>query len=358
VDDVDPRIEKVYSFCSLLKRNCVKEELNSYLKGYQLKDINRMNNKVFCIFLDTLGNKAELIIHSNSVCLLKHKDDIAERFIVDDKMLFVHQILEKRNKGVMFFELRKNYKEINNDKFMLVDLYENRYIFYKSTIDKRLLNVSFDNTKSLVLLFKILELSLRGNLKKYSDFNNSFSIHRNCYNSNFNYSVFLNGENISKLYSFVNGEDDLYRIYDLYNGIISPKCEKDILRMNLGNVNIECFDVKNLRGIIFKEDNLIGKSKIKYSTEYELYVKNFFKDKLGYFDKLEFDRDSVVDAIKYQNDINLHEKLNDTSRSINAEESIDINYYGDNEKSINERFRPKRLVKKILSGLNIPVTGN
>ena len=72
--------------------------------------------------------------------------------------------------------------------------------------------------------------------------------------------------------------DRVYRIYDLYRGVINSRNEKDIDLIRSGLLSQDAYDLKGLRGITEKEDSIVGKP----------------------LDEMSLDRDSVLVSITQQ----------------------------------------------------------
>jgi hypothetical protein len=102
------------------------------------------------------------------------------------------------------------------------------------------------------------------------------------------------------LFDVNDGPDKLYRVYDLYRGIINPRNEGDIISINSDFMSEEAFDYKRFIGITDIEDEIAGESKKTLSPEYVDYLTNFFKEAFGYTGSVELDRFSLLSAINHQ----------------------------------------------------------
>ena len=112
--------------------------------------------------------------------------------------------------------------------------------------------------------------------------------------------AFLNGDDISNLYNYVNGNDRLYRVYDLYNGIINNRNSKDIQNISNNILPPEAFGYKNASGITEQEDLLVGESLIKINDKKinlvkEKFLKNIDKDNKKHT------KIAVLDGISFKN---------------------------------------------------------
>ena len=108
--------------------------------------------------------------------------------------------------------------------------------------------------------------------------------------------VILNGTNISNMYNSIQGYDKLSRIHELYNGIITPRNEKDINGIKIGLLNSKCFDLKTLKGININIDNLVG-DKVDIPYEYLEYLKKIFRNKYEYTGDINLTRDELLKII-------------------------------------------------------------
>ena len=106
-------------------------------------------------------------------------------------------------------------------------------------------------------------------------------------------------EEVSRLYDIVDGPDKLYRIYDLYHGIINPRNELDINCISLGLISPYAFGLRTLRKIDKQEEQLVGKSNVLVSDDYCNYVSNLLKDKYNCNIDKDLSRDSILEGIGY-----------------------------------------------------------
>ena len=144
---------------------------------------------------------------------------------------------------------------------------------------------------------------------KKSELHTNFSVHldnminwphKNYKDKSHTTKIFVNNENISELFNIEEGPDKLYRIYDLYHGIINKRNENDIISINLGHISNNAFNYISFIGITDKEEEIVGKKGNILSTEYADYLSNFFHEKFGYNGEIIFERNSLLRAINHK----------------------------------------------------------
>lgn len=309
--DLKLELERAYRFCKLLKIDCIKSEIESHLNGYVIDSIERKNGEWNCSLTDKKNNYITLTISFNKISILKCTDDSAERIAVEEDLLLSHRIVEKRPKGIIYSIIQKQFgasRRFQNE-VVLVDLIEQRNVFVKDNIECLLGNIDFQNDRLSKCLLKLRMLEHKTNLKEQADYSSEFSTHMNYYvnweggrqitDNIYPTRTYLNGEEISKIYDVDNGPDKLYRIFDLYSGIINGRDEKDLNLINLGFLSKDAYDLKGLKGITEHENFLVGKSQKSVSDEYINYLKKMLNEKFGYTGDLQLERDSILCGITY-----------------------------------------------------------
>ncbi|MBE6144198.1 MAG: hypothetical protein E7169_01325 [Firmicutes bacterium] len=306
------KLKDAYEFCELLKIECIKQELESHLVGYKVNSLGYSMGKFSFSLSNDNGEKIELCIYEKSIIFSKRSKYLVENFVIEDDLKLLQTNVEKRSNGVMVTNITKNFdfSERFNSQIVLADIIEDTYVFDKEkSID--LFNItSFEDIKSVTLFIKVKEFEHSNSLEKNANCHSKFSTHMNYLlpgrfrggyvvaNSCSNHT-YLNGEEVSRLYDIVDGADKLYRIYDLYHGIINPRNELDINCISLGLISPYAFSLRNLRGIDKNEEKIIGKSKILISNDYCNYVCNLLKDKYNCDIDKDFSRDTILEGIGY-----------------------------------------------------------
>ena len=145
------------------------------------------------------------------------------------------------------------------------------------------------------------------NLEDTADLFTTFSTHMNYYynwdggrqikDNIYPTKTLVNGENLSMLFDVNDGPDKLYRVHDLYKGIIYPRTECDIISINSGFIPSDAFSYKRFCGISDTEDSIVGEAKKNLSTKYVDYLEGFFKDAFGYTGEIDLDRASLLSII-------------------------------------------------------------
>lgn len=276
------------------------------------------------IELDDNDTNIQLEIGHNFIRVVKNTENTIETIGIHNGLYYIYNIiseplahdgisiisrkLEKRENGVIITDVQKSFSNSfrYNNELVLTDLYEKEYVFKKENIEKILKNVNFHDVSPTQINLKFKLFETKNNLKEHSDLSNSFSTHMNFYipwdngrmarNNIYSNHTYLNGINISGIYDIIDGSDKLYRIYDLYNGVINPKNEKDINGINLGLVKSKGFYLKELSGIKKATDDLIGKTN-NIQSKYISYLKELFKNQYNYYGEISLNRDDLLNLI-------------------------------------------------------------
>ncbi len=304
-------INKAYKFCKLLKIECIKQEIEEITKDYTLDKMELKNGEWICSFHKDNGEAIILCISFNNIHLMKYRSNFIERVEIDEKLLLTDRSIDKRENGVVYSVIQKQFMPSVRFKneIALTDLTEQRYTFTKNNFENLIDNFDFNNIRMSLFLLKILKLERNGYLKEKCDFYSEFVTHMNFYYSSildnprktkdniYPSKTYLNDKDVSSLYE-VDGHDKIYRIYDLYRGIINPRNEKDINSINLGLMDPTAYDLMTFDGIRDKEDCLIGIQTKINCEEYLEYLKLLFFRDFGYKGELKLNRDSILSAMK------------------------------------------------------------
>ncbi len=308
--DLDKKLEMAYKCCEPLKVECIKKELNTQLEGYKLENIERQNGEWTVYFKYQNEARIMLSISFNKFSIMKNIYNKVEKITVDKDMLLTDRVVDKRQNGIIYSIIKKQFALSSRfNQIVLTDLDEQRFTITREKIKSLLKNIDFNNIRLTNLLLKLIMLENKVDLKSQSDFYSEFSTHMNYYfnwecGRKITYNIYptrtyLNGEDVSSIF-FVDGSDKLYRIYDLYNGIINPRNEKDINCINLGLLSKDAFNFKELNGINKCEDGLVGTPLVNENDTYINYLRKFFDQKFGYKGSISLDRDSMLLGITYQ----------------------------------------------------------
>jgi len=306
----DKKLEMAYKCCKPLKVECIKIELDAQLEGYTFKSIERQNGEWTVCFEGLNEAHIMLSISFNKLSIMKNNNSKAERIAIDENMLLTDRVIDKRQNGIIYSIIQKQFTPSSRfNQIVLTDLVEQRFTLTRERINSSLKNVDFDNIRLTNLLLKLRMLESKVDLKSQSDFYSEFSTHMNYYlnwdgrrkikDNIYPTRTYLNGEEVSSIFG-VDGSDKLYRIYDLYNGIINPRNENDINSIHLGFLSPDAFNFKELKGINQQEDSLVGTPLVNASDTYVNYLREFFDQKFGYKGSIGFDRDSMLLGITYQ----------------------------------------------------------
>ena len=306
------RLESAYKFCILLNKEIIKKEIDSFLVGYFLDGIKLQNGGFECFFSDENNNTISLYIYPMKLHLSIYKDNLLSRISIGEDLILNQVDIEKRENGVIYREIIKYFEPSSRFKneIVLVDLIEDSYAFFKDRINRIIDKEDFRSVSLSFILLKIKRASTDNELKNICDLHNRFSTHMNYYvqcqggriikDNIYPTRTFLNGEEVSSVFDIIDGPDKLYRVYDLFRGIINPRNENDINSINLGLLSADVFDFRSLRGITGQENNLVGKDSSEVSVDYINYLSKLFNDKYGYNGEIRVDRDSLLKGITYQ----------------------------------------------------------
>ena len=280
---------EIIKFKSMLKKN--KNVFADIINEMTIKTLK--DNTI--IFVDFKGNEVIAEIDdSNILFRFDDKKSTVVNLPQDDNnedVKAIDVIKEERDNGCIIEVIEKYYdftRESEEEK-VLVDLVSNRYVFDK--------NVSIDDINKFEQLckmkttfeshFKTL-LKPIGSLRWYTD-------------SLYSTYTKINGEDISYIYDVVNGNDKIYRIYDLYNGTINEKNSDDIFSIHLGLLRKAAFGYKEINGINARENEICGDCKKSLSIQESTFIYNLINKRIGYKKQFDiYDINSIINAITYK----------------------------------------------------------
>ena len=306
------QLKKAYSFCFLLKNEAIMEEINNLVEGYNVDSVVFNNDQYIIKFSDKKKNIIIMIIDSDSIHVTRNEDNVFSNIAFYDTQVMRQSDIEKRDKGLIYTETCKRFarsRKFNNSS-VLTDLEQESYTFSADSINTILNDNDYRQVDSNQIFIRLKTLGMKVNLEDAADLFTTFATHMNYY---FNWDggrqitdnfyptkTLVNGENLSMLFDVNDGPDKLYRVYDLYRGIINPRNEGDIISINSDFMSEEAFDYKRFIGITDMEDEIAGESKKTLSPEYVDYLTTFFKEAFGYTGSVELDRFSLLAAINHQ----------------------------------------------------------
>ena len=171
----------------------------------------------------------------------------------------------------------------------MVDLISNRYVF-----DKNISIYDINNFEQLCNMKTTFESHFKTLLKPVDSL-------RRYADSPYSTYTKINGEDISYIYDIVTGSDKIYRIYDLYNGIINERNSYDIFLINLGLLRKSSLGYKEINGITAKENEICGECKKRLSSQEITFIYNLINKKIGYKKQFDiYDINSIIEAITYK----------------------------------------------------------
>ena len=310
--DKKSRLEMAYRFCFLLKIEAIKEEIDSFLVGYSLDDIKLQNGTFECEFSNDNNNTISLSISPKEIHLYRYNDNVLSSITIREDQILRQVDVEKRENGVIYKEIQKQFAPSNRfkNKNVLVDLIEDSYVFSRDKINRIIDKEDFSDVRLMYILLKIKKASMRKDLKNICDLHNRFSTHMNIYvqcrsgrpikDNIYPTRTYLNGEEFSSLFDVNDSADKLYKVYDLYNGVINTRNENDINSIHLGFLSEDAFGFRELKGINTQEDELVGRTNLEISNDYINYLSKFLYDKFGYKGEIKLDRKTLLQGITYK----------------------------------------------------------
>lgn len=247
-------------------------------------------------FIDEKGNKMFVEMNDNNIIFKKNDKKYIKVIIPkndkNDDIKVIDITKEKRPNGCIIEVIDKYYgytRESSNEE-VLVDLISKRYAFDKNIkIDD---NIDFNEVCKMKTVFE-------SHLKAFAKPMNSTRWY-----TDWPYSTItlINGASISDIYDMVNGIDKIYRIYDLYNGIINERNSDDIFAIHLGLLNKDGLGYKEINGITAKENAICGSNTTNIITSKEAtFIYNLINKRIGYEKSFNIhDINSIISAITYK----------------------------------------------------------
>lgn len=380
--DNNRSLDRIYQFCYLLKNKCLAKEIKEYLKGYVVEETDKKNFHEINL-KNELGHSINITFKNSYFSMLKTTDNTVEKTtiypltetistnrpnpqILYPNILMRQRIIEKRPNGIIIRDIEKHYALSHrfNNQIVLADIRELRYTYTKETAEKTFKNLKFDKSSPMTYLLKSRQLEINNNtLEDYCNYSSNFESHMNYYDNGdvrhikdniYPHRTYLNGEEVTRLYDLIDGPDKIYRVYDLYRGVINPRNEQDIHSINLGLLSADSYDLITLKGIKEQENSLAGQS-LEPTEEYHNYLKKFFNVKYGYQEEFNLDRDSILKVINYQMPVNEKvKKIVETKLGIPYEEYEKLDWQ-EQYKLIEEKTGQKVLPNYLLHLDGIPM---
>ena len=245
MQNMQNKLNLAYKASKLFKNEIIKNEIEQNLYGYSLKNVEFKNGEQVCSYTNEIDNYIILRISFGNINIQKYTNNKVERITIDKNLVLSHRIIDKRGNGLIYSIIKKQFapSERFNNQTLLVDLIEQRYTLTKENIESLMDNINFGNDRLMQFLLKLRMLENKVDLKEKCDYYSKFSTHMNYYvnwdggrkikDNIYPTRTYLNGQELSNMYD-IDGVDKLYRIYDLYRGIINPRNETDINQIHLG----------------------------------------------------------------------------------------------------------------------------
>lgn len=360
--------EKASNFSELSQKECIKKEIEEFTKGYDIKNV-KLNGGIFeCSFENDNGDSlyVNFKIKKGAITMCKYTNNLIERVTINENLLMTHKIIEKRPNGILYSIINKQFDLSNRfrNQTVLVDLTEQRLVFTKDNLERLMSSINFDTDKLSLYILKFTSLESKLELSKECDYYTEFSTHMNKYvswlggrrvkDNIYPTKTFFNGEDVSSVFDITDNSDKLYRVYDLYRGVINHRNEMDINSINLGLLSLDAFGFRELKGVTQKENSLIGKTQLEVSESYINYLKDLFFVNFGYTGKIVVDRISLLSAILYKRSgAELAKYIIETYLGIPYEEYINLGVNEQHELIKQKIGKEVKLDYTYLSGLTM-----
>lgn len=233
------------------------------------------NNDIIFIKLES-GKRFVYIIGSidkNCICFSNKNEYAYDGFCFElvENEISVNEIkvdLHKKGANVELIQRLYGKSRYDKDKKALLDLQSTNYVIKGHSTFENLMDADF--------------------LKKNSALTTIFSAHmkyfhqiegeiRNFVSTIYPSHVYFNGEDISRVYKYVDGIDKISRIYNLYTGNVE-KDSNDIKTIIVGLADENSFNYKN-KNISNQVQELIGK--LKDMDVHEQMIEEYIEQHLG-----------------------------------------------------------------------------
>lgn len=359
-------LNQAYRLSKLLNIECIKKEVDSITEGFNIQEVSYKKGIHECIFINSKGERITLSINTikKDITIIKQTNETSIRIHINQHQQLSSEKVEYRPLGIIYtitYKVFDKSKKFNN-KDVLVDLMEKSYTFSKDTLSTFVENVEFSAKSLNQYLLRLSQLKKEVDLSKISDYHSEFSTHMNYYllgsngsqimDNHYPTRTYLNGDEVSAIFDINDGEDKLYRTYDLYHGIINPRNENEIYAINLGLLTPDSYNLKALSGITNMEDSIVGKSLISEDKNYLNYLKEMLYTRTGFKGNLELNRDSILSAINYKmSSSELVKRQIEEKLGISYEEFEKMDYYKQ------QRLIEERTGKKIQPDFRLHIDG-
>ncbi len=227
---------------------------------------------------------------------------LANNRIIDQKRI------EKREKGIIYTEIKKRFEPSSafKNQSVLTSVREERYVYNNDNVLKNIMQIYGNNAWFDALWYKLfLEI---GVIKDQCNYASTFSCNMDYYyvpvdlrwanDNTYLTHTYINGKDVSSLF-VIDGPDKLYRIYDLYHGLINDRNIKDLKNIHLGLLSPNVYDYKSLMGITKKEDMIAGQPMEGRNDLYYSYLKEIFKEHFNYKGPIKLNREFILNIINH-----------------------------------------------------------
>ena len=156
---MDPKsqLERAYHYCALLGVDPIREEIESHLTGYTLKNVSFKNREWICSYENESGNSICLIISFYYVHLLKSFGNKVERITIDDNLVLEDREIEKKDDSILYSINEKKYgpSKKHDYKVALTDITTKRCAISREEIQTILEGMDYDSCRLMPLLLRL-----------------------------------------------------------------------------------------------------------------------------------------------------------------------------------------------------------
>lgn len=287
-----------------------KYEINTF------ESISRNDDTSYAILIAEDGRKVLLNINTDRVYLInKFKNIIEEYKITSAGDVFI-TTYEKRPKGVIISEARKEYHNSKDDKNEKINtnLEVTRYTLSNKKINELIPDFSSSSFSpiNLAKFAKEYRNHIKYKIETIADtktYYNSFLVTH--YHTLFSCQdmvssnpsgmhIYIDGEEVSSYYETIDGKNKLDIIYDLFMGNINKDNIDTLSLITLGLMDKDGYDLYSKLKYREQEDEVVGGSIIKKSQSYKFATKKLIAQnyKISRFTNIDT-REAILDILRY-----------------------------------------------------------
>lgn len=304
--------KKLKEYSSLLKDKNIQNILEQVLKGYELGEMEVKEESLIIHLMEEDNiDKVTLEITKEKIIFKRENKKEIEIKTIKEGPVVDREYYEWRPSGIVIEQVKEeyDYSIFSKHEKKVTDLVSKRYILSTKTLSEALNEIDCMYEHNMRYFYRRIGhyeeeilppdivTTFETHMKHYVPFDGIRRITDTKYSTN----TLLNGEDVSYIYDIVEGPDKLLRIYDLYNGTINDRNMTDLKSIRLGLLREEAFELKTVKGITERENEIISKSTIEPKSNYYGNICRMFMDEFSYYEAVPLDdRDALLKAIKHR----------------------------------------------------------